>query len=82
VRGLQEVKSRYGYSVMIEYTGILPHLPGVMQVIDHGNQAELLLEKDADTQEILKRLSASVRLTRFEVRTRSLNEIFIEEVAK
>lgn len=79
---LQEVKSRYGYSVMLEYEGTLPLLSGVSKVNDHGNQAEFLLEKDADTQEILKKLASSVRVTRFEVKTRSLNEIFIEEVGK
>jgi len=80
--GLQEVKSRYGYSIMLVFEGKLPSLPGVSRINDHGNQAELLLERDADTQEILKKLASSVRITRFEVKTRSLNEIFIEEVGK
>ncbi|MFZ2456221.1 MAG: ATP-binding cassette domain-containing protein [Candidatus Altiarchaeia archaeon] len=79
---LQEVKSRYGYSIMVEFEGLLPVLSGVSRVNDHGNQAELLLEKNADTQEILRKLASSVRITRFEVKTRSLNEIFIEEVGK
>ncbi len=79
---LGEIKERYGFSIGLEYNGRLPKISGVSRVIDHGNEAELLLEKDADTQALLKKLADSVRIEKFEVKTRSLNEIFIEEVGK
>jgi ABC-2 type transport system ATP-binding protein len=79
---LGEIKGRYGFSIELEYSGTLPKMAGVSRVIDHGNAAELLLEKDADTQALLRKLADSVKINRFEIKTRSLNEIFIEEVGK
>jgi ABC-2 type transport system ATP-binding protein len=79
---LGEIKGRYGFSIMLDYAGRLPRIKHVSRVNDHGNMAELLLEKDADTQMILKTLADSVKINSFVVKTRSLNEIFIEEVGK
>ena len=79
---LHEIKSRYGFSIEVEYAGKLPSFKGVSRINDHGNEAELILEKDADTQDILRHLTRAVTLKKFVVKTRSLNEIFIEEVGK
>jgi len=40
------------------------------------------VEKDTDTQEILKTLAASVTIRKFEVKQRSMNEIFLEVCRK
>ncbi|MGB2762320.1 MAG: ATP-binding cassette domain-containing protein [Minisyncoccales bacterium] len=77
---LNEIKSKYGFSLMVEYEGKLPKPEGIKKVNDYGNYAELILEKDANTQNILKTLVGKVELKKFEVKTRSLNEIFIEVV--
>ena len=79
---LNGIKSRYGFSIGVEYNGKLPSVKGVSRMNDHGNEAELILEKDADTQDILRQLTNAVEIKKFVVKTRSLNEIFIEEVGK
>jgi ABC-2 type transport system ATP-binding protein len=51
-------------------------LPGVLSVTDHGNEAELALKPDADTNETLAALLARGSVRRFEVRALSLHEVF------
>ena len=77
---LNEIKSKHGFSIMVEYEGKLPKPEGIKKVNDYGNYAELMLERNANTQNILKNLVGNVELKKFEVKTRSLNEIFIEVV--
>lgn len=77
---LNKIKTKYGFSIIIEYEGILPKIEGIKKVNDYGNYAELILEKNADTQNILKDLVEKIELKKFEVKTHSLNEIFIEVV--
>ena len=77
---LNEIKSKHGFSIMVEYEGKLPKPEGIKKVNDYGNYAELMLERNANTQNILKNLVGKVELKKFEVKTRSLNEIFIEVV--
>jgi ABC-2 type transport system ATP-binding protein len=77
---LNEIKTQYGFSIIVEYEGKLPKIGGVEKVNDYGNSAELILERNANTQNILKNLVGKVELKKFEVKTRSLNEIFIEVV--
>jgi len=77
---LNEIKSKYGFSIIVEYEGRLPKFEGIKKVNDYGNYAELILERKANTQNILKTLVGKVELKKFEVKTRSLNEIFIEVV--
>jgi len=79
---LGEIKGMYGFSIYLDYSGKLPRIDGVSRINDHGNQAELMLEKGADTREILRRLADAVDVRKFEIKTRSLTEIFIEEVGK
>ncbi|MCK4428901.1 MAG: DUF4162 domain-containing protein, partial [Candidatus Aenigmarchaeota archaeon] len=77
---LNDIKTKYGFSIIIEYAGKLPKIKGIEKVNDYGNYAELILEKNADTQIILKKLIEKVELKKFEIKTCSLNEIFIEVV--
>ncbi len=54
----------------------LEGLPGVVEVADQGNEAELTLADGADTDAVLRALVERADLTRFEVRAPSLHEIF------
>ncbi len=51
-------------------------LPGVASVTDHGNEAELALEKGADPNALLQALLSRGTVRRFEVRALSLHEVF------
>jgi len=77
---LDEIKSNYKESVVVEYEGKLKPVEGVKTVNDYGKYAELSLQEDSDPQEILKRLVEIVGVRRFELKAPSLNEIFIEVV--
>lgn len=77
---LDEIKSNYKESVVVEYEGELKRIEGVKTVNDYGKYAELSLEEDTDPQEILKKLVEVVGVRRFELKAPSLNEIFIEVV--
>lgn len=77
---LDEIKKKFGFSVFVDYSGELPEIRGVKKTDDYGSQAELILEKGVKTQQVLKKLVSKVEIKKFEVKTRSLNEIFIEVV--
>ncbi|MBA7518394.1 Multidrug efflux system ATP-binding protein [subsurface metagenome] len=77
---LDEIKSNYKESLIVEYEGDLGRIEGVKKINDYGKYAELSLEEDTDPQEILKRLIEIVGVRRFEMKAPSLNEIFIEVV--
>jgi len=77
---LDEIKSHYKESLIVEYEGDLGRIEGVKKIDDYGKYAELTLEGDTDPQEILKRLVEIVSVRRFEMKAPSLNEIFIEVV--
>lgn len=80
---LHEVKRQAGNAIHLDYDGdgsVLRDLPGVKRVNDYGKQAELLLEDDADSQEILARLVGRIVIRRFDVREASLHEIFVRAV--
>jgi ABC-2 type transport system ATP-binding protein len=51
-------------------------LPGVTEVSDHGQEAELALAPDASPETVLRALLERAEVTRFEVREPSLHEIF------
>jgi len=53
---LDEIRQQFGLSVEVRYEGRLPHIDHILSVNDSGNIAELIVEKDADTQAILKAL--------------------------
>ena len=54
----------------------LDGLPGVSEVTNHGNEAELTLEPGADGQALLRALLERGDVMRFELREPSLHEIF------
>ncbi|MHC5009673.1 MAG: ABC transporter ATP-binding protein [Planctomycetota bacterium] len=51
-------------------------IPGVLEISDHGNEAELTLEEGAVPSEVLRQLLERADVTHFEVREPSLHEIF------
>ncbi len=54
----------------------LDDLPGVTEIHDRGNEAELFIAPDADPDALLKELIVRAKLTRFDLRKPSLHEIF------
>lgn len=79
---LDDIRQQFGLSVEVHYEGRLPHLDSVAGINDYGNYAELIVEKDTDTQAILRTLAENVKIRKFEVKQRSMNEIFIEVCRK
>lgn len=78
---MSEIKSRFGKNtVFLEFEGELKNMPGVKKSNLSGNYAELILEDRVDTQDVLKAIAKDVRVSRFEVSSPSLNEIFINVV--
>lgn len=79
---LDEIRQQFGLSIEVRYEGKLPHIDNILGINDSGNSAELIVGKDADTQAILRTLAASVTVRKFEVKQRSMNEIFLEVCRK
>jgi ABC-2 type transport system ATP-binding protein len=79
---LDEIRQQFGLSIEVRYEGRLPHIDNILGINDSGNAAELIVGKDADTQAILRTLVASVTVRKFEVKQRSMNEIFLEVCRK
>ncbi|MCX9012786.1 MAG: ATP-binding cassette domain-containing protein [Candidatus Methanoperedens sp.] len=76
-----EIKSKFGKNtIILEFDGELKNIEGVKKINHSGNYAELLLESGADAQDVLKTIAGKVRVSRFELSTPSLNEIFIQVV--
>ncbi len=80
--GLAEVKAKFrNNSVFLEADKIPEGLPGVTGKQDHVKYTELFLDGRTPPQEILKALiEKGANVTRFEVSTPSLNEVFIQVV--
>jgi ABC-2 type transport system ATP-binding protein len=67
------------HAVRLEAIGLPEKIPGVREVITENGFTELLLEEESTSQEILDQLRLSgVEIIKFEVKTPSLNEIFLE----
>jgi len=79
---LDEIRQQFGLSIEVRYEGRLPHIDNILGINDSGNAAELIVGKNADTQAILRTLAASVTVRKFEVKQRSMNEIFLEVCRK
>lgn len=81
---LSEIKSRYrGNSVMLDSKGGLEKVPGVAAKRAHKGYTELILDGEANPQQVLAYLvNCGITINRFEVATPSLNEIFLKEVGK
>ena len=84
---IADVKAAAGRNeVAIAYEGDGSFLESpdlVERVADHGRYVEVRLRDDADPQELLRRaVHAGTRLSRFELVSPSLREIFIEKATK
>jgi ABC-2 type transport system ATP-binding protein len=81
---LAEVKSKYqSNSILLEYKGELGEIPGVAGQNMRKGYAELVLDGTTSPQQILENLiSHGVTVTRFEIATPPLNDIFIKIVGK
>ena len=77
---ISDIKDKFGFSVVMDYEGTLPAQDRdlVESVNDYGSHTEMVLKPGADSQKILHNLMEHVTIRKFEVSTRSLNDIFIE----
>ena len=75
---LDEIRQEFGLSIEVRYEGRLPHLDNVVSISDSGNAAELVVAKETDTRDLLLTLAAQVAIRKFEIKQRSMNEIFLE----
>jgi ABC-2 type transport system ATP-binding protein len=77
---INEIRESFGYSVSLGYEGVLPELDSgrIVSVNDYKSHAELVIKSGSDTQDVLRELVDHVRIKKFEVDARSLNDIFIE----
>jgi ABC-2 type transport system ATP-binding protein len=76
---LAEIKAGYkSHTVVLEYEGELGQVPGVTKQTGRQGYAELALDGTMRPNKILEYLvSAGVTISRFEIATPSLNEIFL-----
>lgn len=83
---LKQIKNSYGKnSVQVEYEGgsaFLQNKALVESFNDYGNYVELKLTKGADSQALLREISAQARVNKFELVEPSLEAIFIDVVKK
>ena len=85
---LKEVKSRYGKNtVQIAFADendgrFLKDAPAVTRLDRYEGYVQVKLEHGADPQALLRSAAEGARLTKFEVKEPSLEEIFIEVVGK
>jgi len=77
--GLEEVKSGFRkHSVLVNVEGEIGDLPGVIDRKVNKDYVELILEAETTPQIILDRIrERGISINRFEIRTPSLNEIFL-----
>src|ERR1700731_978163 len=83
---LNEIKSGYGRRfIQIDYDGdgrCLAANPLIDSLNDYGNHAELRLKPGADSQELLRVTMKALRVRRFQVMEPSLEQIFIDHIAR
>jgi ABC-2 type transport system ATP-binding protein len=81
---LAEIKSRYrSNSILLEFEGEMGEVPGVAEKRTHKGYVELVLDGNATPQQILERLvGRGIVISRFEIATPPLNEIFLKVVGK
>ena len=77
---LKDIKSRFKkHSVQVNVEGEIGDLPGLIEKKKNKDSVELVLAPDTTPQVILDRLREKrIAITRFEITTPSLNEIFID----
>jgi ABC-2 type transport system ATP-binding protein len=82
---LSDIKSNYSkHNVLIEYDGndgFLKRSDQIIKYDNYGRYVEVQLKKDADPQKLLQEAMADVRISKFEIKEPSLNDIFIEAVS-
>ncbi len=81
---LAEIKSRYrSNSVVLEFEGDLSPLDGVTGRHDYRDHVELFFDRETSPHRILAQLMRQeIKISRFEVPTPSLNDIFLQLVGK
>jgi len=83
---LSEVKSKFGRdTIHIEFDGngeSLRNLNGVKKIDIYPNYAEVTLETNVSSSEILKEIIKHVNLKKFELKEPSLHSIFIDVVSR
>jgi len=81
---LRDIKENFGKkNIHLSYDGKDDFLLNTKLIKKHdnyGNYVEIQLEEDADPQELLELVMASAKISKFEIKEPSLNEIFIETV--
>ena len=79
-----EVRAEAGDTLRLDYEGdgsILKSLPGVVRLNDAGRHAELTLAPQAATQKLLALLIEKITITRFDISSASLHEVFVRSIA-
>jgi ABC-2 type transport system ATP-binding protein len=81
---LAEIKSKYrSNTVIVEASRELGQVAGVSEQRPRKGYVELVLDGHTTPEQVLERLvSAGIPISRFEIATPSLNEIFLEVVGK
>ena len=81
---LVEIKSTYrNNSILLEFEGELPHLEEITGRHDYRDHSELFFDRETPPHKVLEQLiNQGVRISRFEVSTPSLNDIFLQLVEK
>ncbi len=81
---LKEIKARYrNNAIILEAEGEPGAIPGVKEKKVHKDHIELVLDENTTPQQVLKQLlSKEIVVTRFEVATPPLNDIFLKIVGK
>lgn len=78
---LESIQKTYGQdTVRIQSeggTGILDGIKGIEKINDFGQIQELRINREVDNQSILAAIMARTRITKFEIASPSLNDIFI-----
>jgi len=80
---LADIRRGAHRTVTIDYDGdgaLLRELPGIERINDAGRHAELTLQAETNTQDILARLVDRLTIRRFDTREASLHEIFVRAV--
>jgi len=82
--GIKEVKQKFGTnSVRVEFSGdgsFIPALPQVKKATVYENYAELQLNGDLSSRELLFSIASKVEIRKFEFVEPSLNSIFLDVV--
>ncbi len=81
---LPEIKNQYrSNSVLVSTSGSMDKIPGVLQVRPQRGFYELILNKDITPKQLLQQLvDRGIDVSRFEIATPSLNEIFLDVIGR